>query len=208
MKLVARDLFMIGSLSSSVATNVATGSIEPEIRTIIRSMSDRGRPRLPLILTAQERETLRRWSRRRTIGAMALRSRLVLACADGQSNKVVAEQFGVTPKTIGKWRARFAQQRLDGLADEPRPGAPRKVTDEVVAQVVAGTLDGPPNTTRWSTRSMARTMGLSQSTIARIWLAHGLRVRGRGGHKPLIEIVGQIVPLPMNRERHFSRPVR
>jgi transposase len=172
-------------------------------------MSDRGRPRRPLILTTQERQTLQRLARRRTIGAVALRSRMVLACADGQANNVVAEQFGVTPKTIGKWRARFAQQRLGGLDDEPRPGAPRKVTDEIAAQVVARTLDGgPPNATRWSTRLMARTMGLSQSTIARIWLARGLRVRGRGGHKPLIEIVGQIVPLPRNRKRHFPHAAR
>ena len=171
-------------------------------------MSDRGRPKRPLILTAQERETLERWARRRTIGAMALRSRMVLACADGQANSLVAKQFGITPKTIGKWRARFTQQRLDGLADEPRPGAPRKVTDVIAVQVVTRTLDGPPSATRWSTRSMARTMGLSKSTIARIWLAHGLRVRGRRGHKPVIEMVGQIVPLPSRRERHFSRPAR
>ena len=134
---------------------------------------------------------------------------MVLACADGHANNVVAEQFGITPKTIGKWRARFIQERLDGLADEPRPGAPRKITDVIAAQVVARTLGGgPPSATRWSTRSMARTMGLSKSTIARIWLARGIRVRGRRGHKPVIEMVGQIVRLPNTRERHFSRPAR
>lgn len=169
-------------------------------------MSHRGRPKRQLILTAQERETLKRWGRRRTIGAMALRSRMVIACADGQANSVVAERLGVTPKTVGKWRARFTQQRLDGLAEEPRPGAPRRVTDDVTGRVLAKTLqERPTNASRWTTRSMARATGLSQTTIVRIWLAHGLRVRGRGGHKPVIETVGQIVRLPQKRNQ-LSRP--
>ena len=172
-------------------------------------MAGRGRPKSSLILTSEERNTLQHWARRRTIGALALRSRMVLASADGDGNNVVAEQFGVSPQTAGKWRARFIRRRLDGLNDEPRSGAPPKVTDDIAAQVVARTLDGsPPNATRWSTRSLARTTGLSQRTIARIWLAHGLRVHGRGGHKPVIEMVGQIVRLPSRRERHFSRPAR
>ena len=134
---------------------------------------------------------------------------MVLASADGDGNNVVAEQFGVSPQTAGKWRARFIGRRLDGLKDEPRSGAPPKVTDDIAAQVVARTLDGsPPNATRWSTRSLAQTTGLSQRTIARIWLAHGLRVRGRRGDKPVIEMVGLIVRLPSRRERHFSRPAR
>jgi homeodomain-containing protein len=172
-------------------------------------MAGRGRPKSSLILTSEERKTLQHWARRRTIGALALRSRMVLASADGDGNNVVAEQFGVSSQTVGKWRARFIRRRLDGLNDEPRSGAPPKVTDDIAAQVVARTLDGcPPNATRWSTRSLARTTGLSQSTIARIWLAHGLRVRARGGHKPVIEMVGQIVRLPSRRERHFSRSAR
>lgn len=170
-------------------------------------MAGRGRPKSSLILTSEERNTLQHWARRRTIGALALRSRLVLASADGHANNMVAEQFGVSPQTAGKWRARFLRRRLDGLDDGPRPGAPRKVTDDIAARVVARTLqDGPPNATRWSTRSMADATGLSQSTVARIWLAHGLRLRGRRGHKPVIEMVGQIVPLPRKRERHVSRP--
>src|SRR2546421_9100724 len=172
-------------------------------------MPGRGRPKSSLILTSEERNTLQHWARRRTIGVLALRSRMVLASAHGDDNNVVAEQFGVSPQKAGRWRARFIRRRLDGLNDEPRSGAPPKVTDDIAAQVVARTLDGsPPNATRWSTRSLARTTGLSQSTIARIWLAHGLRVRGSGGHKPVIEMVGQILRLPSRRERHFSRPAR
>ena len=171
-------------------------------------MAGRGRPKPLLILTSQERNTLKHWARRRTIGALALRSRMVLASADGHGNNAVAEQFGVSPQTVGKWRARLIRRRLDGLNDEPRSGAPPKVTDDIAAHVVARTLDGgPPNATRWSTRSLARTTGLSQSTIARIWLAHGLRVLGRRGHKPVIEMVGQIVRLSSRRER-LSRPAR
>src|SRR5947209_12096039 len=165
-------------------------------------MPGRGRPKSSLILTSEERNTLQHWARRRTIGALALRSRMVLASADGHGNNVVAEQFGVSPQTAGRWRARFIRRRLDGLNDEPRSGAPPKVTDDIAAQVVARTLDGsPPNATRWSTRSLARTTGLSQRTIARIWLAHGLRVRGRGGQMPAFEMVGQIVRLPSRPER-------
>ncbi len=127
---------------------------------------------------------------------------MVLASADGDGNNVIAEQFGVSPQTAGKWRARFIRRRLDGLNDEPRSGAPPKATEDIAAQVIAMTLHGsPPNATRWSTRSLARTMGLSQSTIARIWLAHGLRLRGGGSHKPVVEMVGQIVRLPRRRER-------
>ncbi len=172
-------------------------------------MARRGRPKPSLILTSEERNTLQHWARRRTMGALALRSRMVLASADGHGNNVVAEQSGVSPHTAGKWRARFIRRRLDGLNDEPRSGAPPKVTDDIAAQVVARTLHGsPPNAIRWSTRSLARTMGLSQSTIARIWLAHGLRVRGHGHHEAVIEMAGQIVRLPSRRERHFSRPGR
>ena len=127
---------------------------------------------------------------------------MVLACAEGLANTAVAERFGVTAQTVGKWRRRFIRSRLDGLADEQRPGAPRKVTDDIAAQVVAKTLQGsPPNAPRWSTRLMAQATGLSQRTIARIWMAHGLRLRRRRGQKPVIEMVGQIVRLPKQRER-------
>ena len=172
-------------------------------------MAARGRPKSLLVLTSEERNTLQHWARRRTIGTLALRSRMVLASADGHSNNVVSEHLGVSPQTTGKWRARFIRRGLEGLNDEPRSGAPPKVTDDIAAQVVATTLHGSPsNATRWSTRSLARTTGLSQSSIARIWLAHGVRVRGRRGHKPVIEMVGQIVRLPNTREQHLSRPAR
>ncbi len=132
---------------------------------------------------------------------------MVMACADGQANDVVAEQFGVTPKTIGKWRARFTQRRLDGLADEPRPGAPRKVTDVVSGRVLAKTLhERPTNASRWTTRSMARATGLSQTAIVRIWMAHGLRPRKSQGHRPATELVGQIVRLRQTRQREISHP--
>ncbi len=165
-------------------------------------MSRPGRPKPPLVLSAQEHETLQRWARRRTNGAVGLRSRMVLASADGQANNMVGEQLGVTPQTVAKWRARFVRRRLDGLADEPRPGAPRKVTDDLAARVVDKTLgDIPSNATRWSTRSMARATGLSQTTIVRIWTAHGLRPRGRKGHKPATEMVGQIARLYPNASK-------
>jgi len=132
---------------------------------------------------------------------------MVLACAEGLANTAVAERFGVTAQTVGKWRRRFILRRLDGLADEPRPGAPRKVTDDIAAQVVARTMRAsPPNAPRWSTRSMAQATGLSQRTIARIWMAHGLRLRRGRGQKPVIERVGQIVSLPRKSEQHSSHP--
>ncbi len=134
-----------------------------------------------------------------------MRSRMVLASAEGKANKMVAGQLGVTSQTVAKWRSRFNRRRLDGLVDHPRPGAPRKVTDDVAARVVAKTLgDNPTNATRWSTRSMARDTGLSQTTIVRIWMAHGLRPRGRKGHKPVTEMVGQIVRLYPNPSKGRS----
>jgi len=199
----------IAPLSGTVAKTVANRDIESEIRSIILPVARRGRPKRSLILTSEERNTLQRWARRRTVGPLALRSRMVLASADGHANNMVAEQFGVSPQTAGKLRARFIRRRLDGLTDEPRPGAPRKVTDDIAAGVIARTLEvRPQNAARCSTRSMARATGLSQSAIARIWQAHGLRLRGRGAYKPVIEMVGQIVRLPSKRERHFSRPGR
>ena len=165
-------------------------------------MAGRGRPKSSVILTSEERNTLRHWARRRTIGALALRSRMVLASAEGSGNNVVAQQFGVSPQTAGKWRARFIRRRLDGLADEPRPGAPRKVTDQVADRMVARTLqDSPPTGRRWSTRSMAQATGLSQSTVARIWIARGIRAARRDqGRGSVINLVAPIVRLPRKRE--------
>lgn len=132
-----------------------------------------GRPKAELNLTDEERETLERWARRpKTSQALSLRSRIVLACGRGLSNTQVAKELNVTMPTVGKWRKRFLTRRLDGLVDEPRPGAPRKISDAKVENVVVKTLESkPPNATHWSTRGMAGAMGLSQSTVSRIWRA-------------------------------------
>lgn len=122
------------------------------------------RPKPELVLSDDERRTLTRWANRpKSTQRLALRARIVLACADEPSNKAVAEQLGVCRATVNTWRNRFAARRLDGLTDEPRPGAPRKVTDVVVEQVVTKTLETKPaNATHWSTRGMAKASGLSQ----------------------------------------------
>jgi len=105
-----------------------------------------------------------------------LRCRIILACAAGVSNKDVAARLGATPHAVGRWRARFVEHRIAGLGDMPRPGGPRTVTDEQVAAVVTATLESSPaNATHWSTRAMAAQMGLSQSTVSRIWRAFGLQ---------------------------------
>jgi transposase len=132
----------------------------------------------PLELSDEERRVLTGWSRRRTTAqALALRSRIVLSCAEGGSNTQIAEDLGISRETVRKWRTRFAVSRLDGLADEPRPGAPRKITDEQVEAVIVKTLEQPPprNDTHWSTRSMAAVTGMSQTAISRIWRAFGLK---------------------------------
>ncbi len=140
-------------------------------------MADRGRPRALLEMTDTERETLTRWSRRRkSAQALALRCRIVLECADGSSNKDVAARLGIVPATVGKWRGRFVADGLDGLTDEPRPGAPRTVSDAAVEAVIVKTLESTRNdATHWSTRSMAQASGLSQSTVSRIWRTFGLQ---------------------------------
>jgi transposase len=141
-------------------------------------MAERGRPKAPLVLTDDERQTLQRWSRRaKTSQALALRCKIVLACAEGQTNQAVAAQLGIWPQTVAKWRGRFVRQRLEGLSDEPRPGRPRTISDAQVEQVLTTTLEEPPphHDTHWSTRSMARTTGMSQTAISRIWRAFGLK---------------------------------
>ena len=137
-----------------------------------------GRPKVELVLSDVERETLERWSRRaKSSQALALRCRIVLACAEGRNNKDVAAEVGVWPQTVGQWRARFVARRLEGLADEPRPGQPRKIADEQVEAVIVKTLEETPpnNDTHWSTRSMAKAVGLNQTAISRIWRAFGLK---------------------------------
>lgn len=136
-----------------------------------------GRPTVRLMLTTQERDTLRQWARRpKTAQALAQRARIILACAEGQTNKAVAREVHVAQQTVCKWRRRFVTQRLDGLLDEPRPGAPCTVTDAAIERVVAQTLETkPPHATHWSTRTLAQASGVSRSTVHRIWRAFGLQ---------------------------------
>jgi transposase len=131
----------------------------------------------PVVLTDEERETLERWARRPTSAqALALRCRIVLACATGAVNTDVADQLGVSRSTVAKWRSRFVSARLDGLHDEPRPGGPRTVTDADVERIIVKTLEETPrDATHWSTRSMAAATGMSQSTVSRVWRAFALK---------------------------------
>ena len=130
-----------------------------------------------MVLTDDESETLQRWARRaKSSQALAQRCRIVLGCAAGNTNKQVAEDLGVSPQMVCKWRQRFVDKRLDGLADEPRPGAPRTITDEAAEEVIAATLERQPrDATHWSRTSMAAETGLSKSTVGRIWKAFGLK---------------------------------
>jgi transposase len=132
---------------------------------------------VPVVLTEEERATLERWARRPSSAqALALRCRIVLACAQGGHNFEVAERLGIHRDTVGRWRARFVEQRLDGLHDEPRPGAPRQIGDDDVELVIVKTLEETPtDATHWSTRSMAAATGMSQSAVSRIWRAFGLK---------------------------------
>jgi transposase len=142
-----------------------------------QSKRRRGRPTVQITLTDDERQTLERWAQRpRSSQALALRCRIVLACAQGMSNVEAGAQLGVHPVTVGKWRGRFAARRLEGLADEPRPGVPRSITDTQVEQVITKTLEEiPAAATHWSTRSMAQATGMSQTAVSRIWRAFGLK---------------------------------
>ena len=137
----------------------------------------KGRPKAELVLNDAERAQLQSWARRRkTSQALALRSRIILECATGMANKEVAQRLTTTPQTVSKWRGRFIQMRLDGLVDTPRPGAPRTIKDAQVEALITRTLESrPKDATQWSTRGMAKEMGLSQSTVSRIWRAFGLQ---------------------------------
>src|SRR5665647_509660 len=168
-------------------------------------MATRGRPKAELVLTGEERETLERWARRPTSAqALAQRCRIVLACAQGLSNQQVAAAEGVNQVTVGKWRARFAARRLDGLHDEPRPGAPRTISDADVERVLVKTLEeAPRDATHWSTRSLAAQVGMSQSAVSRIWRAFGLKPHQLESFKlsndpQFIEKVRDIVGLYLN----------
>ena len=130
-----------------------------------------------VVLSDEERKTLERWARRpNSAPSLAMRCRIVLACADGETSTAVAEELGLNISTVRKWRRRFVEAGLDGLHDEPRPGAPRSIADEDVERVIVTTLEqSPPDATHWSTRSMAAATGMSQSAISRIWRAFGLK---------------------------------
>jgi len=136
-----------------------------------------GRPIPVLSLTEAEQETLQNWARRpKSAQALALRARIVLRCAEGMTNTAVAHQVQVRSQTVGKWRQRFVDRRLDGLLDEPRPGTPRKVSDADVERALTMTLESTPkDATHWSTRSLAKQAGLSRSTVGRIWHAFALQ---------------------------------
>ena len=129
-----------------------------------------GRPKKPLMLTEEQEEKLTQWARRpKTAQRTALRANIVLKSARGVSNQAVAKHLRVAAATVGKWRRRFVEKGLDGLTDEPRPGAPRGISDAKVEEVVTRTLESTPsNATHGSTRSMAREMKLSRATIHRI----------------------------------------
>jgi transposase len=140
-------------------------------------MRQGGRPKAELVLSTEERLVLERLAnRRKSAQAMAMRARIVINCARGDTNRDVATRLGVSEAMVGKWRRRFVERRLDGLSDDPRPGAPRTVTDDQVEKVIVKTLEEKPkDATHWSTRSMAEALGMSRTTINRIWNAFGLQ---------------------------------
>src|SRR5437762_2998848 len=131
----------------------------------------------PLVLSDAERRTLENWAKRRkTAQGLALRARIVLACAEGRSNIAVAARLGISRTTVRKWRSRFLARRLDGLGDEPRPGVPRTITDAQVEEVVVRTLEEvPEGATHWSKRELAKQVGISPASVLRIWHAFGLQ---------------------------------
>src|SRR5215210_1906424 len=156
-------------------------------------------------LSDQERVQLEAWRRRRSSAqALALRSRIVLAAAEGLKNTEIAERLDVNRAMAAKWRARFAEHRLDGLTDEPRPGRPRTITDEEVDAVITKTLETmPKNATHWSTRSMAAELGLTQTAVSRIWRAFGLQPHRQDSFKlskdPLfVDKIHDVVGLYLN----------
>src|SRR3954454_11401121 len=130
-----------------------------------------------VVLDESEREQLERWTRRRSSAqALALRARIVLLAAEGRKNTEIADRLEVDHATVRKWRTRFAELRLDGLIDEPRPGRPRTISDAQLEAVIIKTLESAPkDATHWSTRSMAREVGLTQTAVSRIWRAFGLQ---------------------------------
>lgn len=136
-----------------------------------------GRPIPSLLLSDNERDALQAWTRQsRCPQALALRARLILLCAAGRSNTEVAAELHITVQTVGKWRQRFIDKRLDGLLDEHRPGTPRKLSAADVDRVLGLTLDSvPAHAVHWSTRTLAEASGLSRASVHRIWRAFSLQ---------------------------------
>jgi transposase len=168
-------------------------------------MARTGRPATKITLSADEREVLERYTRRgKTEARLSQRARIVLLAADGKPTQDIASTVGVTAGTVSKWRKRFAEKRLDGLLDEPRPGTPRTVSDDKVEEIVVRTLEEKPaDATHWSTRDMAKKAGVSHSTVNRIWRAFGLQPHVEdtfvlSTDPQLIEKVRDIVGLYLN----------
>src|ERR1700757_2782039 len=152
-------------------------SPRPPSNSARRRSMRRGRPKAELVLSKSEQERLESMARRsRSAPHLARRARIILKCAERVDNKTVAHKLRVTPQMVGKWRARFVSERLEGLHDKPRPGAPRQVADAQVEDVIVRTLESTPRgATHWSTRSMAVAAGMSRMTVHRIWQAFGLQ---------------------------------
>jgi transposase len=170
-----------------------------------------GRPKVALILTDDERRRLDSLAHRsRSAPALARRARIILACAEGADSNSVARRLRVTPGTVCKWRGRFVKDRLDGLYDEPRPGAKRTITDEQIEHVIIRTLETTPRgATHWSTREMAKAVGLSHMAINRIWRAFALQPHRSETFKlsndpQLVEKVRDIVGLYLNPPAHAA----
>lgn len=167
----------------------------------------------------EENNRLTEWTRRRkSAQALALRARIVLACAHGELNGEVARRLHVTLQTVGKWRQRFIDLRLDGLLDAPRPGQPRKIDDAKVEEVIARTLESKPSdATHWSTRQMAKAACLNQTAVGRIWRAFGLQrhrpttwipasgnLSGKARVLPIFANVSGSLRLPIRHPPHRS----
>lgn len=168
-----------------------------------------GRPPTRVELTSSEREDLERWARSRTVShQLVLRAQIILACADGLGTGQVAEQLGVAQQTVSKWRKRFVQARVAGLSDLPRPNVDRKLHDDKVEQLVRTTLQTKPEgQTHWSTRQLAAKLGVSQSSVARVWRAFHLQPHRQSTFTLstddfFVEKVRDVVGLYMNPPEH------
>lgn len=168
-------------------------------------MARRGRPTVEIVLTAEERGTLERWARRHTSSqALALRCRIILDAADGLTNAKIAEKHRVNAGTVTKWRGRFLAARLEGLSDAPRPGAQRRIGDDVIEAVIVDTLESAPRDgTHWSTRGLAKKHKISHQTVSEIWRAFGLKPWRQDQFKvspdpELVEKIRDLVGLYMN----------